>query len=316
MPAHIIPLTCPTCGSGSHDGLRERTFGGEIKCKNCGVTSVLVIDNEWHPKKSGEYVCNTCGRIARGGDRFCECSKSLIRQCASCGNEFFAGRTVCPKCGWDHSLDFADEDTQCMLVKRLRTKDISLLYLSTDFCLLLESVTRCAKLTTDAEVYFRDLIIEAMANDCHYSNPLYRWTSESSSYNGFLFSEKKLSHLAVWMQTWHSKILKISSAIDRSKKESSAIYQKDEVDPEVYSGLGILGGIVAAIFAYNYNLITLTESIYLAIGLAIGLGVLGFVVGKLALVIDNYRRKSLEQWLQRHVAKLELELKSAKQYHH
>ena len=119
MADRIIPLQCPSCGASDNDGLKERSFGGEMRCKRCAVVSVLIIENQWHQKKSGEYVCRQCGRIPREADRYCECSAALTRQCLMCRTEFFVGRSVCSNCGWNHQQDPKSAELQNDSAKRI-----------------------------------------------------------------------------------------------------------------------------------------------------------------------------------------------------
>jgi len=119
MEIRIIPLICPSCGAKSREGLKERSFGGEMQCDHCGNTAVLVIDNVWSKKTRDDYVCVHCGRIARKGDRFCECSMSLQKQCVACQVEFFIGKNVCPNCGWDHKIDLSSEAVQAAIAEQV-----------------------------------------------------------------------------------------------------------------------------------------------------------------------------------------------------
>lgn len=218
MADQIIPLHCPACGSSKNEGLRERAFGGEIKCKNCGVTSVLVVDNQWHQKKTGEYVCSTCGRIALSGARFCECSKSLIRPCLVCANEFFVGSNVCPNCGWNHSCELSNETAQVALALKLQGWPQTKIY-GPEFRLLQESIALCPKLTSEAETYIKKMVAGEWEMSIRFTNRTNElWNYKDRVYSGWLFSTSKLESVAAWVREWHSEITKIQADLERARK--------------------------------------------------------------------------------------------------
>ena len=223
MADRIIPLHCPACGSSSNEGLREHAFGGEIQCKHCRVTSVLVIDNQWHQKKKDEYVCSACGRVAVDGARFCECSRSLIRQCMACRNEFFIGSNVCPKCGWNHSIDLTTQTAQVALIARAQNLEDKIGY--GDFQLLTESIANCPRIAPETEAYIKVVVGQRGKGLTdrmkHAWAPSYYvlWKYEAGVYSGWLFSEPKLSRVASWVKQWHSEILKIEVDLKRIRKD-------------------------------------------------------------------------------------------------
>lgn len=117
MSSETIALRCPACGSAKTVDSRVVHFGYEFTCEHCKTISVLVIHSKLHIRAAGEYVCGNCGRIARDGDRFCECSKPLTRPCLMCAVAFFAGRNVCPRCGWNHEQDPNSPQLQVSIAK-------------------------------------------------------------------------------------------------------------------------------------------------------------------------------------------------------
>lgn len=101
----IVALRCPSCGGANTQSSREMPFGAEFRCDNCGVTSVLIIDQALVPlstlMKQGEKVCTTCGRMALREARFCQEGHPLFRTCnyPSCHREFPVDHQRCDFCG-------------------------------------------------------------------------------------------------------------------------------------------------------------------------------------------------------------------------
>ena len=101
----IVPLRCPSCGSGINEPSREVAFGAEFRCDVCGISSVLIIDRALVPlgtlQKEGEKVCLECGRIAAREARFCQEGHVLVRTCIDryCGREFAVDHLRCDFCG-------------------------------------------------------------------------------------------------------------------------------------------------------------------------------------------------------------------------
>src|SRR4051812_1169462 len=100
MSAEIKALRCPSCGNPANVAARELRFGYEFKCTQCGTVSVLIINNQLYVRRGRERVCPYCGRVAARTDRYCQCEKSLIRQCRKCGKETFIDNRICSHCGW------------------------------------------------------------------------------------------------------------------------------------------------------------------------------------------------------------------------
>jgi exoribonuclease R len=78
-------------------------FGAEFRCDNCGVTSVLIIDQALVPlstlMKQGEKVCIACGRMELREARFCQEGHALVQECQWCGKEFAVDHQRCDYCG-------------------------------------------------------------------------------------------------------------------------------------------------------------------------------------------------------------------------
>ena len=106
MQHEIVPLRCPSCGSGAGTPSRGMPFGAEFSCESCGVTSVLIINRELLPlgtlQKHGDKVCFTCGRLASKEARFCQEGHSLVRRCLACNKEFPVEHQRCDFCGRLH----------------------------------------------------------------------------------------------------------------------------------------------------------------------------------------------------------------------
>lgn len=272
MADRIIPLTCPACGSPSNEGLDEHAFGGEIKCKHCGVTSVLIIESQWHQKKAGEYVCSDCGRIAREGDRFCECSKSLLRSCVKCSSSFFVGKNVCPQCGWKQSNGLSNEATQVQLANMLQVLPPHQRFSAREFNMLCESISLCPLLTKEAEALLYEHISSTLQSRpgslplCHYNN-------HSASYSGWLFDQKNLSRVATWLQAWHSRWIVNLNNLQETLERKRESFESSNLDPDAAGNWATVIGVGVGIYAYRNGG---TSSM---ISGAIGFGVAGFLIG-------------------------------------
>lgn len=104
MPMTIVPLKCPTCGGVLEPPQPNAPFGSEVTCSYCAATSLLIIDRNLVTRASleasGGRICMSCGRVARGEARFCQCGASLIRTCYWCYDEVPVDHARCDICGW------------------------------------------------------------------------------------------------------------------------------------------------------------------------------------------------------------------------
>jgi len=106
MDTKFVTLSCPKCGSSEQTLDQELRFGIEYKCKHCGSTSVLIINNRLYMPLPGEKVCLACGRVADRDARFCQCGQPLVRRCINpdCLREFPVDHLVCDYCGWKQEI--------------------------------------------------------------------------------------------------------------------------------------------------------------------------------------------------------------------
>lgn len=219
MADRIIPLNCPACGSPSNEGLREHSFGGEIKCKHCGVTSVLVINNQWHQKKAGEYVCGACGRVARDGDRFCECSRSLLRKCIRCSTEFFIGKNICPQCGENHAVDMTESGQTDIAVKTekfVRARQFA--QAAPALRSLLTSIKMSRRISPKAEAVLRELIFASIENGNASNSFLEEWSR-------IRWAAEGVGGIDAWLrsiQNLESRLVTLDNEIETTKASKTS----------------------------------------------------------------------------------------------
>lgn len=122
MKHEIVALRCPSCAQGYSQPFREVSFGGELRCGSCGVTSVLIIDRELVPlstlAKQGERVCTSCGRLALQPARFCQAGHKLNRECVYCAREFSVDHLICDFCGWPQDVPLHSNKGQALKFNR------------------------------------------------------------------------------------------------------------------------------------------------------------------------------------------------------
>lgn len=112
MATEIVELLCPTCGNSRNELKHNTSFGGEFSCKQCGTTSVVVMDLQLHRRKEGELVCGHCGRVTNGQSRFCQCGQALKQPCVKCRKDVATEHRICDFCGWPQNLDPLSERGQ------------------------------------------------------------------------------------------------------------------------------------------------------------------------------------------------------------
>lgn len=283
MTDRIIPLNCPACGSPSNEGLREHSFGGEIKCKHCGVTSVLVINNQWHQKKAGEYVCDACGRVARDGDRFCECSRALVRKCFRCSTEFFIGKKICPRCGANHAVDLTESgQTELAAETEKLVRGGQFAQAAPALRSLLASIQMSKRISPKAEAVLRELIFTPLeSGDISSAVPSAKWSYEwvtdgwgvDSSYkkewSGIKWAMKGIGGIDAWLkniQNFESRLV----ASDKEIETTRVKYVAETDIPmvltialagilffTVFSGMGIGSRLVVTVITFFVLLTTL-----------------------------------------------------------
>ena len=112
MDTKLVTLNCPKCGSSEQTIDQELRFGLEYKCKHCGTSSVLIINNRLYMPLPGEKVCLSCGRVAERDARFCQCGQPLVRRCINqdCLREFPIDHLICDYCGWRQEVSPTSEE--------------------------------------------------------------------------------------------------------------------------------------------------------------------------------------------------------------
>ena len=274
MPDRIIPLNCPACGSPSNEGLKEHSFGGEIKCKHCGVTSVLVINNQWHQKKTGEYVCGACGRVARDGDRFCECSRSLLRKCIRCSTEFFIGKNICPQCGENHAMVEMTESGQTDLAikteKFVRAGQFA--QATPALRSLLTSAKASSRISPKAEAFLRELILMSKAN----GNASNSFEEECLRITWFT---QGIGGIDAWLASIHN----FESRLARLDNEIEAIKSKKALSTAIPAYVGV--AVAGILFLTAFSAIEFGKRLVVSV-------ISYFVAGGISTVVEGGRQQS------------------------
>jgi len=112
MTTEIVTLNCPKCGSADQVIEKELRFNLEFKCKHCGSTSVLIMNNRLYLPLPGEKICVSCGRVAQRNARFCQCGESLVTKCINqdCLLEIAVDHEICDYCGWRQNVEPYSDD--------------------------------------------------------------------------------------------------------------------------------------------------------------------------------------------------------------
>src|SRR5688572_27835173 len=94
-----LQLRCPSCKNAQNLPHSELKFGGEVRCNECGTTSLIVKDYELRLRSeidiASRQICSACGDITSHNARFCQNGHPLVHKCINCKQEISISHNIC-----------------------------------------------------------------------------------------------------------------------------------------------------------------------------------------------------------------------------